>query len=373
MGMKNRRGNQKSPPVFSHEFVIQNHADIVSCFAMVFVVGLMFQATTPFSSLFVALGHPTPPEIGSFYTYGLKDISCIFFYLLICIIVQAVVQEYLIDRMNRKLHLSKVNHRKFNESGQLLVFYLVSVFWGANIAHKEGLLSDLTGLWSNYPDAHARMSFQQKFFFIIQIAYWLHQFPELYFQKIKKDEVMQRVQMAFQYLVAIVVAYLFNFTKLALCFLVIHYASESVFHVARILHLAGKQVAARKAFMVRNVVYVPVRILAIVASVSVFIFKLAKEKQGFDFATGNFNTQLIRLNCAISMFFSQSWLLWNYVSFHLRKRSERVAQTTVHVPKKKAHRPKPEPKQTNEEDVNELPEVDQNTSKDLRQRKVPAK
>lgn len=35
--------DKKNPPILSHEFVIQNHADIVSCFAMVFVVGLMVQ------------------------------------------------------------------------------------------------------------------------------------------------------------------------------------------------------------------------------------------------------------------------------------------------------------------------------------------
>ena len=42
-----RRGRTKNPPIFSHEFVIQNHADIVSCVAMVFVVGLMFQVKSP--------------------------------------------------------------------------------------------------------------------------------------------------------------------------------------------------------------------------------------------------------------------------------------------------------------------------------------
>lgn len=36
-----RKSSNKNPPFFSHEFVIQNHADIVSCVAMVFVVGLM--------------------------------------------------------------------------------------------------------------------------------------------------------------------------------------------------------------------------------------------------------------------------------------------------------------------------------------------
>lgn len=38
-----RSNKNKNPPIFSHEFVIQNHADIVSCVAMVFVVGLMLQ------------------------------------------------------------------------------------------------------------------------------------------------------------------------------------------------------------------------------------------------------------------------------------------------------------------------------------------
>ena len=39
----------------------------------------------------------------------------------------------LFQKMNRKMHLSKVKHSKFNESGQLLVFYLVSCMWGTDI------------------------------------------------------------------------------------------------------------------------------------------------------------------------------------------------------------------------------------------------
>lgn len=45
MGVKPAIGRKsnKNPPIFSHEFVIQNHADIVSCAVMVFLVGLMVQ------------------------------------------------------------------------------------------------------------------------------------------------------------------------------------------------------------------------------------------------------------------------------------------------------------------------------------------
>jgi hypothetical protein len=30
-----------------------------------------------------------------------------------------------LDKVNRKLHLSKIKHAKFNESGQLLSFYII--------------------------------------------------------------------------------------------------------------------------------------------------------------------------------------------------------------------------------------------------------
>lgn len=45
MGVKPAIGRKsnKNPPIFSHEFIIQNHADIVSCVVMVFLVGLMVQ------------------------------------------------------------------------------------------------------------------------------------------------------------------------------------------------------------------------------------------------------------------------------------------------------------------------------------------
>ena len=52
-----KRKSTKNPPMLSHEFVIQNHADIVACVAMVFVVGLMFQVSSPLASLFIALHH----------------------------------------------------------------------------------------------------------------------------------------------------------------------------------------------------------------------------------------------------------------------------------------------------------------------------
>ena len=49
--------------------------------------------------------------------------------------------------------------------------------------------------WLNFP-------------FCFQIAYWIHCFPELYFQKVKKDEMPARITYAVLYLTFITAAYL---------------------------------------------------------------------------------------------------------------------------------------------------------------------
>ena len=52
----------------------------------------------------------------------------------------------------------------------------------------------------SYPASHAMQPFISKFFYVMQIAYWLHCFPELYFQRVKKEELSARIQYAALYL-----------------------------------------------------------------------------------------------------------------------------------------------------------------------------
>jgi len=323
----------KNPPVLSHEFVIQNHADIVACVAMVFVVGLMFQASSPAASVFIALHHnvTVPLEIqpGVFqdvlqYTQGLKDIPAVFFYLLISVVIHAIIQEYLLDKVNKKLHLSKVKHVKFNESGQLLAFYLMSLVWAGDIILRENLFS-VAALWEGYPLHHASMSFLFKFFFIIQISYWLHIFPELYFQKTKREDWAPRIQYACLYLAFIVGAYLTSFTRLALFLLFVQYLAEAVFHTCRILDYAEKTAVASKLFRLGDLLFVLARLSSVILAVLTFWFGLASlpmEQQVLDLATGNFNTGLVRLNCLLAVCLLQAWLMWNFIMFQVKRARE---------------------------------------------------
>lgn len=351
----------KNPPILSHEFVIQNHADIVSCVAMVFVVGLMFQATSPIASMFVALQHNVTQfnetdnvVVPIKYSYGAKDISCVLFYMLICVVVHAVIQEYVLDKLNRKMHLSKVKHSKFNESGQLLTFYFVSAAWGADLIVRESFLN-INSLWEGYP--HSEMSFINKFYFIIQLSYWFHCFPELYFQKTKKEEMPARIQYAVLYLIFISGAYFLNFTRVALAMIVLHYTVEFVFHLARLLYFSEKADLASTCFMVFNGLFVLVRLGTITLSVLTFWYGLQQSNQTYiDFQAGNFNTQLIRINCLAAVCLLQAWMMWNFINFHLKRLREKSAVS------RKLKSPAKRKMKIAEEDIQSLPEVDQNTA-----------
>lgn len=387
-----RRTSTKNPPILSHDFVIQNHADIVACVAMVFVVGLMFQVTSPLASLFIALHHNitipavegSPPSITDpvYYTSGLKDVPAMFFYLLIAIVMHQIIQEYLLDKVNRKLHLSKVKHAKFNESGQLLSFYLVSVIWAGDILFRENLFH-VRSLWDGYP--HVYMTFMFKFFFIVQISYWMHIFPELYFQKIKREDMGPRVQYAALYIAFIGAAYLLNFTRVALLLLILQYTVEAVFHACRLLTYCEKPEVARPLYHLHEVLFVLARLASITLAVLTFWYGLAllpAEQQVIDIANGIFNTSLFRLNALVAIGLLQAWLMWNFINFHIRRMRENAALTIANAAvnagekKKKLQQQKAEERKKKKaekenDDEADLPEVDRDlgSKKTLRQRK----
>lgn len=89
--------------------------------------------------------------------------------------------------------------------------------------------------------------------------------------------------------------------------------------------------------MVWNVLFVLVRLGSITLSVLTFWYGLAHQQSNssvMDIAAGNFNTQLIRINCLVAVCLLQAWMMWNFINFHLKRIRERAAQ--IASSKKKA-------------------------------------
>jgi len=377
--MVQKKKGTKNPPIFSQEFIITNHADIVACIAMVFVMGLMFQITSASASLFVALHHnvSVPIDMGpsgtvdlTLYQTGLKDVPAIFFYLLISIVMHQIIQEYILDKFNRKLHLSKVKYVKFNESGQLIAFFLISLVWAGDIIYKEHLWNP-RNLWEGYP--HVNMSFMLKFFFITQIAYWVHVFPELYFQRIKREDQGPKIRYAVLHLLFVVSAYIFSFNRITVCILALQYFSEAVFHASRIVTYAEKLKLAKYFYVLLDFVFFLTRVAIVGLIVNTLWFGL-----------GQIPDVHIALRAAPIglIILLQIWLTYSYICYRGKRNREYraavpVTTSTVKVRKTQQEKAKARKEKVKKDrdvgdrELSDLPEVDQNTKKvqAVRQRK----
>lgn len=355
--------DKKNPPILSHEFVIQNHADIVSCVAMVFVVGLMMQATSSLASIFIVMGHNVTgaetTEIARnepiLYESGWKDGAAVFFYTLICIIMHAILQEYVLDKVSKKLHLSKFKLSRFNESGQLVVFYLMSFLWGAEVIIREQYAENMSRLWADYPN-HP-MTFLHKLYFIIQLSYYLHMLPELYFQKVKKDEQSAKMQHSFAGTIIIGFFYFFAYRRIAIVLLTLHYFSEFVAHTFGLLEVFDKEEKYVKFRVFNNIIFLLTAFSTLVLSFLTFF-------------TGIGRTHSTRGMIGLLVAFSiQGFLIFRFITSFLKSKRESKEQSAKLTGKKiKTTTPTTKKDRKKESD---LPEADQNTN--VSQKKVKTK
>ncbi|XP_042321870.1 translocating chain-associated membrane protein 1-like 1 isoform X3 [Sceloporus undulatus] len=304
------RKKNKSPPVLSHEFIIQNHADAVSCLVMGLLLGLMFEITARYAIMFITVQYNATyttderPEPVHFYEYGPKDVATIFFYMLIAIILHAVIQEYILDKINRRLHLSKTKHSKFNESGQLAFFYLFSFAWGASILSAVRRIH-------NKPN-----------FAVERLPSFSH-----------VEDIPRQLHYICLYIAHISGAYIFNLQRLGLILLVPHYLVELIFHASRLFYFSDEN--KQKGFTLWALLFVMARLLTLTLSVLTFGFGLARaENPGFSIADGNFNILTIRISCLAAICLTQAWMMWKFINFQLKKWREHIQNQ---IPKKKTN------------------------------------
>ncbi|XP_064383579.1 translocating chain-associated membrane protein 1-like [Halichondria panicea] len=288
--MLRSRNQKEGPPVFSHEFVIQNHADIISCVCMVVFMGLIPQFTNPLASsiIFVQYNKTLELEVDesdgptlrldnkplpqTFYQHGWRDLLNIVFYSFVWVIIHALLQEYIWEKTAKRLRLSKLKLSKYYDSGSLVVFYLVSVVWGIDHIIKAGYLLSPQSLWEQYP--HTDMPLSLKFYMLTQMAFWLHCYPELYFMKTKKEKIYSKIVLYTSSLLMIGGAYFMQLQRLALVLLVLHYSVEFLFHACRLLHYYGKDDIAISGFNLWRLLFIAVRIVTVLISVVTLWFGL---------------------------------------------------------------------------------------------------
>ncbi|KAG8512597.1 Translocating chain-associated membrane protein 1-like 1 [Galemys pyrenaicus] len=319
-----RKKSAKNPPVLSQEFILQNHADLVACVGMFFVLGLMFEGTAEVSIVFITLQHSVAlpaaeepaAESKSLYQYGVKDLATVFFYMLVVIIVHATLQEYVLDKFNRRMQFPKAKQSRFNESGQFSAFYLVSCVWGTFILVSENCLADPTLLWRAH--SHTMMTFQMKFFYISQLAYWFHAFPELYFQRTKKQDLPRQLVYIGLHLFHIAGAYLLYLNHLGLLLLMLHYLVEFLSHICDLFYFSDDKY--QKELSLWAVVFILGRLVTLIVSVVTVGFHLAGgQSPSPDAVTGDVNVLAAKIAVLSSSCTIQAYITWNLFNAQLQR------------------------------------------------------
>ncbi|CAF3559864.1 unnamed protein product, partial [Rotaria sordida] len=338
-----KKTTSKNPPFLSQEFLIQNHGDIASSIIMILTLGAVFHVTSPYFTVFFGPRHNATNFISystvpaTLFNYGYKDLAMLFAYTLVCITVHAIWQEYVLDKLNKKLHLSKSKNAKFFESGQLILFYVISVLWALKLFQDESYFqSGLEYLWRDYP--YIGMTIWTQLFFIIQISYWLHNYPELYIQKVRKEDIPSRIFYTSLHLITILYGYLTRFWRISLILLTIHYFIEIFHHLSRLayfyttakIHSIKAKSISKYLLNIWYYIFIVGRLISIVLIWLTFWFGLksssvnkisytstsltdSNDTSNESIMVSNFNTPTVRLFTLVTMGALQFWLVWNFI------------------------------------------------------------
>lgn len=115
----------------------------------------------------------------------------------------------------------------------------MSFLWGAEIIVREQYGENMSKLWVDYPN-HP-MSFLHKLYFIIQLAYYVHMLPELYFQKVKKDEQAAKIKHSIAGFAVISFFYFMSYRRVAIVLLTLHYFTEFISHIFSLMEVFDKE------------------------------------------------------------------------------------------------------------------------------------
>lgn len=243
------------------------------------------------------------------------------------------------------MHLSKFKLARFNDSCQLLVFYLMSCIWGLDVIIREGYFGQLSLLWENFPN-HP-MIFLHKLFFIIQLAYYFHMLPELYLQKVKKEDQQPKIIHAICSFSFIALAYFMGFQRIALFLLTLHYGNEVVSHVFQLIDIFDRDEKLAKLHLINKTIFVATRFGTMVLAMLTLFYSIeSSTKTTF---------------ALVGIFLLQGYLIFQFINNVLKARSEKLNEKHSARKRNAAKAAGIEKAKKDRKKESDLPEADQNT------------
>lgn len=221
----------------------------------------------------------------------------------------------------------------------------MSVVWGLDVIVREGYFSQLSLLWEKFPD-HP-MIFLHKLYFIIQLAYYFHMLPELYLQKVKKEDQQPKIFHAILSFSLIALAYFMGFQRIALALLTLHYVNEVVSHVFQLVEIFDRDEKLTKLNFINTSIFLLTRAGSMVLAFLTLHYGIEKStKTTFALAA------VISLQC---------YLIFRFFNNFLALRSEKLNESNAAKKRTSSNGTNDKSKKDRKKE-SDLPEADQNLS-----------
>ncbi|CAG8670855.1 8398_t:CDS:2 [Funneliformis mosseae] len=190
------------------KYLVNNQIDFPV--RIIALLSLMYLLKFPGADKFFLLQHEDPKT--GLYKKGRDDVYFVFTWVVLFTSLRAATMKYLLSPIAKLCGIKKNTQQiRFAEQGWSFLYY--SIFWtlGMYVMSKSPYWFDTTYFWKGYP--HIEMSGLFKWYYLVQLAFWIQQVFVINIEKRRKDFVEMVAHHAIT-ISLIYFSYLMNFTRI---------------------------------------------------------------------------------------------------------------------------------------------------------------
>lgn len=149
-----------------------------------------FPLVHKYASRFLHLQYISDNRGGNrFYDIGINDAYHVVYWVVFLTFLRAVLMQYVFDPIAKHqfLVLSRKARVRFAEQSWLVVYYCFSFALGSYLYYNSSYWNNIDNIFIGWP--HYKMSALFKKYYLISIAFWLHQLVTLNIEERRKDYV----------------------------------------------------------------------------------------------------------------------------------------------------------------------------------------
>ncbi|KAJ2615244.1 Sphingosine N-acyltransferase lag1 [Coemansia sp. RSA 1365] len=173
------------------------------------------------------------------YVRGVYDATFVVCWVLRIVAARAVMLHHVLPLLPRFLGVRSARKiRRFGESGWFLSYILISWSIGFRMWRQSPYYMNTRSLYTNYPEDHAHMPYDLKWYYLVQTAFWISNVYTIFVEERRKDHL----EMLTHHVVTIALvlsSYYFHFTRFGHAFMLVMDFPDIFLTSAKLLRYLG--------------------------------------------------------------------------------------------------------------------------------------